>query len=82
MDCKVMARQVVMLNRTELHSTSDVAKADDIGFQEITENAAKSMENLIEQLKGTSSESLPMHELQGLSKQFRSIQGSLKVEVA
>ena len=37
-----MARQVVMLNRTELHSTSDVAKADDIGFQEITENAAKS----------------------------------------
>ena len=67
-----MARQVVMLNRTELHSTSDIAKADDIGFQEITENAAKSMENLIEQLEGTSSESLPTRDRKrGILAQFR-----------
>ena len=42
----------------------------------------KSTENLIEQLESTSSEMLPMHELQGLDKQLRSIRGSLKVEVA
>ena len=40
------------------------------------ENAAKCTENLIEQLKGTSSEMLSMFD-----KQLRSIRGSLKVEV-
>ena len=61
---------------------SDVSKADDIELQEITENAARSTENLIEQLKGESSEDLPMHKLLGLDKQLSNIRGSLKVEVA
>ena len=61
---------------------SDVAKADDIELQEITENASRSTENLIVQLEGESSKDLPMRELQGLDKQLRSIKGLLKVEVA
>ena len=38
-----MVQQAVMLNRVEeeLASAFDVAKADNIEFQEITENAAK-----------------------------------------
>ena len=73
-----------MLNRVEeeMPSMSDVAKADDIEFQEITENVAKSTENLIEQLDGESSKDLPMHELLGLDKQLRNIRGLLKVEVS
>ena len=57
-----------MLNRVEeeIPSASDVAKADDIEHQEITESATKSMENLITQFEGQ--ETLPMR-------------GSLKVEV-
>ena len=66
----------------ELPSTSDVANADDIELQEITENASRSTENLIEQLEGESSQDLPMHELLALDKQLRSIRGSLKMEVA
>ena len=64
-----------MLNRVEkeLPSTSDVAKADDIELQEIMDNVARSTENLVKQLEGTYSEILPMHELQGLEKQLRSI---------
>ena len=50
---------------------SDVAKADDIELQEITENAPRSMEDLIMQFKRR--EMLPMCELQGLDKQLRSI---------
>ena len=42
----------------EIPSTSDVAKADDIEHQEITESATKSMENLITQFEGQ--ETLPM----------------------
>ena len=63
-------------------SMSDVAKADNIEFLEITENVARSMENLTGQLEGESSEDLPMLELHGLDKQLRNIQGSFKVEVA
>ena len=50
---KVMARQPIILNRVEreLPSASDVAKADDIELQEIKENAARSMEDLITQLE-------------------------------
>ena len=44
----------------ELSSMSDIARPDDIELQEITENVARSMENLIEQLEGESSEALPM----------------------
>ena len=72
-----------MLNRVEgeLPSTSDVAEVDGIELQEITENALRSMENLITQLEGDSLEYLPMHELLGLHKQLRSIRGSLKVDM-
>ena len=66
----------------EMPSMSDVAKADDIELQKIMENTRRSIENLIAQLEGDSSEDLPMHELLGLDKQLRSIRGSLKVEVA
>ena len=68
-----------MLNKVEeeLPSMSDLAKADDIKLQEITRNVVRSTENLTEQFEGI----LPMHELQGLDKQFRSIRGLLKVEV-
>ena len=58
---------------------SDVAKVDDIELHEITENAARNMENLLEQFQGQ--ETLLMRELQGLDKQLRSIIGSPKVEV-
>ena len=71
-----------MLNKVEgeLPSMSDLAKTDEIELQEITENAARNMENLIKQSEGQ--DTLPMWELQGLDKQFRSIRSSLKVEVA
>ena len=81
---KLTARQDVMLNRAEeeLPSVSDIAKADDIELQVITENAARSTENLIKQLEGESLKDLPICELLGLDKQLRSIMGSLKLEVA
>ena len=80
---KLMARQAILQNRVKekLPSASDIAKMNDIELQEITENASRSSENLIEQLKGESSEDVPMHELLGLDKQLGSIRGSLRVEV-
>ena len=71
-----------MLNKVkeELPSASDVDKADDIDLQEITENALRSMEDLISQMPQT--DEYPLCELLGLDKQLRSIRGSLKVEVA
>ena len=82
-DGKVTAPQTIMLKRVEeeLPSMSDVAEADDIKLQEIMENAARSTENLTEQLGEESTEDLPMYELLGLDKQLRSIGGLLKVEV-
>ena len=79
---KVTARQAVMLNKVkeELPSASDVDKADDIELQEITENASRSMEDLISQMPQT--DEYPLHKLLGLDKQLRSIRGSSKVEVA
>ena len=47
-------------------STSHVARVDDIELQEIVENTARSMGNLITHHESDSSENLPMHELQGL----------------
>ena len=74
-----------MLNKVqeEIPSASDVGKVGDIGLQEI----AKSMEDLIFRIKGvqTDTDDLFEHHLQellGLDIQLRSIQGSLKVEVA
>ena len=51
---KVTARQAVILNKAEeeLPSMSDIAKANDIGLQEIMENASRSMENLNQQTRG------------------------------
>ena len=50
---KQTPQQSVILNKTEegLPSTSDVANADDIKLQDITENAVRSTENLIKQLE-------------------------------
>ena len=55
---KLTAQQAVMLNKAqgELPSASDVGKADDIELQETTENASKSMENLISQMKNDQSQ--------------------------
>ena len=82
---KVTPRQAVMLNKAEeeLPSASDTDKVDDIELQEI----AKSMEDLIFQIKDvqTDTDDLfehPLRELLGLDTQLRSMQGSLKVEVA
>ena len=47
----------------------------------MTENAARSTENLIQQLEGESSEDLPMREYLSLDKKLRSIRCSLKMEV-
>ena len=59
--------------KEEMPSTSDVANVDDIELQEITENVARSTENLTVQLEGEFSDDLPMSELLGLDKQIRSI---------
>ena len=81
---QLMQEYAAVLNRVkeELPFASDLAKADDIELQEITKNAARSMENLIEQLNDESSKNLSMCELLGLDKQLRSVWGSLKVETA
>ena len=67
---------------TELPSSSEIAKADEIELEEIT----KSTEDLIFQINSQSkTDDLfehPLHELLGLDAQLRSITGSLKVEVA
>ena len=82
-------KQAVALNKAqeELPSASDVGKADDIELQEIMENALKSMEDLIFQIKDVQTDTNdlfkhPLRELPGLDKQLRSIRGLLKVEVA
>ena len=79
---KVTARHTVMLNRVEeeLPSASDVAKADEIKLEEVTENAARNTEALIAQSEGQ--ETLPMCEFPDLDKQLRSIRALLKVEMA
>ena len=86
---KLTARQAVMLYRVteELPSTSDITKVDDIELHQIMENASKSMEDLISQMKNDQSQTddllkYPLCELLGLDKLLRSIRGSLKVEVA
>ena len=73
-----------MLNKAqeELPSASDIDKVDDIELQEIVENAARSIENLNQQVQEEPTKDLLMRELLGLDKQLRSIRGSLKVEEA
>ena len=81
----ITARQAVMLNKAaeELPSESDITKVDDIELQGIVEKAS----GIISQIKDvqTDTEDLfenPLCELLGLDKQLRTIQGSLKVEIA
>ena len=68
MSSKIAAQQAIALNRVEeeLPSVSDVAKADNIELQKITENTARSTEDLSTQLQGEFSEDLHLHELLGL----------------
>ena len=82
-------KQAVALNKAqeEMPSASDVNKADDIELQEIAENAKKSTENLIFQIKDIQTDTYdlfehPFQELLDLDTQLRSIRGLLKVEVA
>ena len=86
---KLTARQAVMLNKTqeELASESGITGEDDIELQEIEEKATKSTEDLISHLNDQQSQTddlleYPSRELLGLDRQFRSIRGSLNVEVA
>ena len=71
-----------MKKQAELPSSSEIAGADEIELEEI----AKSTEDLIFQINDqTQTDDLfkhPLRELLGLDTQLRSIQGSLKVEVA
>ena len=67
---------------SQLPSTSDITRADDIKLQEIAKKASRSIENLNQQVQEKPTEDLPMRELLGLDKQLRSIRGSLKIEVA
>ena len=72
----------LMEEKAELPSSSETAKADTIELEEI----AKSTEDLIFQINNQSqTDDLFEHslrELLGLDAQLRSIQGSLKLEVA
>ena len=81
---RITARQFMASYRVEsqLPSTSDITRADDIELQEIAEKASRSIENLNQQVQEEPTKDLPMQELLGLDKQLRSIRGSLKVEVA
>ena len=82
---RITACQAVMLNKAaeELPSESVITGANDIELQEIAEKAS----GIISQIKDvqTDTEDLfenPLRELLGLDKQLRTIQRSLKVEVA
>ena len=81
-------KQAVALKEAqeELPSAFDITKADNIELREIAEKASKRTEDIISQLKDiqTDTDELfehPLRELLGLDKQFKSIRGSLKVEV-
>ena len=71
-----------MKKQSELPSSSEIAKADDIELEEIAGKAS----DIISQIKDvqTDTDDLfehPLRELLALDKQLRSIRGSLKVEV-
>ena len=88
---KIIARQFMASYRagSQLPSTSDITRANNIELQEIAENASRSIENLNQQVQeeptvGSRSDPgpvSPIRELLGLDKQLRSFRGSLKVEV-
>ena len=70
---KITGRQFMASYKagSQLPSTSDITRADDIELQEIVENASRSIENLNQQVQGEPTEDLPMQELLGLDKQLR-----------
>ena len=78
---RITAWQAVMLNKAaeELPSEFDITGVDDIGLQEIAENAS----GIISQIKDiqTDTDDLFEHPLQELLGLDKSIRGSLKVEV-
>ena len=80
----ITARQFMASYRVEsqLPSTSDITRTDDIELQKIAEKASRCIENLNQQVQEEPTEDLPMRELLSLDKQLRSIRGLLKVEVA
>ena len=86
---KITAKQAIILSKAEeeLPSESNVAKADDTELQEITENAARSTEDLIAQLRDhtqTQADDFfkhPLKELLGCDEELRNIRGSLNVEM-
>ena len=80
----ITAHQFMASNRegSQLPSTSDITREDDIELQLIAEKALRSIENLNQQVQEEPTKDLPMRELLGLDKQLRSIRGTLKVEVA
>ena len=81
---RITARQFMASYRagSQLPSTSDITRTDDIELHEIAEKASGSVENLNQQVQEEPTEDLPMQELLDLDKQLRSIHGSLRVEVA
>ena len=94
---KVTAREAVMLNKAaeELPSESDITGVDDIELQEIAEKASGKISQIKEVQTDTddlfahgpegpwvAARPLPLRELLGLDKQFRSMRGSLKIKVA
>ena len=61
----ITARQFMASYRagSQLPSTSDITRADDIELQEIAEKASRSKENLNQQVQEEPAEDLPMLEL-------------------
>ena len=58
----ITARQFMALYRagSQLPSTSDITRANDIELQEIAEESLRSIENLNQQVQEESTEDLPM----------------------
>ena len=71
---KVTAHQFMASYRkgSQLPSTSDITKADDIELQEIAENPSKNIKILNQQVQEEPIKDFPMQELLGLDKQLRS----------
>ena len=68
--------------QTELPSSSEIAKADDIELEEIVKSTEDFISQINEQTQTDDLFEHPLRELLGLDKQLRSIRGSLKVGIA
>ena len=81
------ARNFIKMKKAKekLLSALEITKADDIELIELSRELSRISEDLIMDIKDTQTQTddlLSMRELLGLDVQLRSIQGSLKVEVA